>query len=89
MCLVACVWLEGDCCTCCFPNNAPSHLFSQLTSLVLPHASSPVFCTLLQVDGQNVAVEVDGSHHYTNSLPHMPLSEVIVRRRMLQVRAVV
>lgn len=41
---------------------------------------------LLQVDGQNVAVEVDGSHHYTNSVPHMPLSEVVVRRRMLQVR---
>lgn len=38
-----------------------------------------------QVDGQKVAVEVDGSHHYTNSLPHMPLSEVVVRRRMLQV----
>jgi hypothetical protein len=43
-----------------------------------------MFCP--QVDGQNVAVEVDGSHHYTNSLPHMPLSEVVVRRRMLQVR---
>jgi hypothetical protein len=32
-----------------------------------------------------VAVEVDGSHHYTNSAPHVPLSEVVVRRRMLQV----
>jgi hypothetical protein len=32
-----------------------------------------------------VAVEVDGSHHYTNSVPHVPLSEVVVRRRMLQV----
>lgn len=38
-----------------------------------------------QVDGQPVAVEVDGSHHYTNSVPHMPLSEVLVRRRLLQV----
>jgi hypothetical protein len=40
---------------------------------------------LLQVDGQPVAVEVDGSHHYTNSTPHIPLSEVLVRRRLLQV----
>lgn len=38
-----------------------------------------------QVDGQPVAVEVDGSHHYTNSAPQMPLSEVLVRRRLLQV----
>lgn len=38
-----------------------------------------------QVDGQPVAVEVDGSHHYTISVPHMPLSEVLVRRRLLQV----
>lgn len=40
----------------------------------------------LQIDGQNVAVEVDGSHHYSNSLPRVPLSEVVVRRRMLQDR---
>lgn len=39
-----------------------------------------------QVDGQPVAVEVDGSHHYTNSTPHIPLSEVLVRRRLLQDR---
>jgi hypothetical protein len=38
------------------------------------------------VDGQNVAVEVDGSHHYTNSVPRVPLSEVVLRRRMLQDR---
>jgi hypothetical protein len=41
---------------------------------------------VLQVDGQKVAIEVDGSHHYTNSAPHVPLSEVVVRRRMLQDR---
>lgn len=38
-----------------------------------------------QVDGQPVAVEVDGSHHYTNSMPQIPLSEVLVRKRLLQV----
>jgi len=48
-------------------------------------AAHYLFLCCAQVDGQNVAVEVDGSHHYTNSLPHMPLSEVVVRRRMLQV----
>lgn len=39
-----------------------------------------------QVDGQPVAVEVDGSHHYTNSIPQLPLSEVLIRRQLLQVR---
>ncbi|KAF8065534.1 hypothetical protein HT031_003135 [Scenedesmus sp. PABB004] len=39
-----------------------------------------------QVDGQPVAVEVDGAHHYTRSAPPRPLSEVAVRRRLLQDR---
>eukprot|EP00775_Hariotina_reticulata_P012456 gene12456-12592_t len=39
-----------------------------------------------QVDGQPVAVEVDGSHHYTNSIPQLPLSEVLIRRQLLQDR---
>lgn len=38
------------------------------------------------MDGQPVAVEVDGSHHYTHSMPQVPLSEVLIRRQLLQVR---
>eukprot|EP00879_Flechtneria_rotunda_P006796 GHRR01007140.1.p1 GENE.GHRR01007140.1~~GHRR01007140.1.p1 ORF type:complete len:1066 (+),score=457.18 GHRR01007140.1:335-3532(+) len=39
-----------------------------------------------ELDKLRIAVEVDGNHHYTNSMPQRPLSEVLVRRRLLQDR---
>jgi hypothetical protein len=38
------------------------------------------------VNGTPVALEVDGAHHYTNSKPLRPLSDVAIRRRLLQHR---
>jgi len=35
------------------------------------------------VDGRPVALEVDGSHHFTNSVPQQSLSDVVIRRRLL------
>lgn len=38
------------------------------------------------VDGRPVALEVDGSHHFTNSVPQQPLSDVLIRQRLLRDR---
>lgn len=36
-----------------------------------------------EMNAKPVAVEVDGSHHFTSNPPHLPLSDIAVRRRLL------
>lgn len=39
-----------------------------------------------EVDGQKIAIEVDGCHHYSSNSPYWPLSDMAIRRQFLKDR---